>query len=322
MNVVSYFVVILCFAFLSIPLHADQLEASKPLSSDMHKSVEQVLSVLDQHYVYPETATRMRQYVEKSIESGNYRSIQSNQSLIEKLQIDLRQVSKDDHISLHLSEGVIDRQDHTRPMTKEDARVEFSIETDSTSDQKVGYLRVNKFGDETIKAKIVAAMSELSSTASLIIDLRDNGGGDANLVAFLSAYFLDSNTHLWSIFDRDGKPVFDAYTPSKSPPLVKRYHGELCVLISSKMYSAPEAFAYTLKHLDRACIIGEASRGGAHLVQMERVNDEIDIRIPVARAYNPITKSNWEGVGVIPDIHVKASNAKAAALEHFKSQKN
>jgi hypothetical protein len=53
---------------------------------------------------------------------------------------------------------------------------------------------------------------------------------------------------------------------------------------------------------------------------MKRVNDEIDIRIPIARAYNSITKSNWEGVGVIPTIEVEASQAKLVAIEYFKNK--
>ena len=88
-------------------------------------------------------------------------------------------------------------------------------------------------------------------------------------------------------------------------------------LLAIKTYSAAEAFAYTLKHLGRACVVGEATGGGAHLVEMQRVNDEVDIRVPVLRAYNPITKSNWEGKGVIPTISVEASKAKSVAISHL-----
>lgn len=98
--------------------------------------------------------------------------------------------------------------------------------------------------------------------------------------------------------------VFDLKTASLRPLEIKPFAGKLCILTSIKTYSAAEAFAYTLKHSARAVIIGEATGGGAHLVNMLDVNDQIAVRMPVARAYSPITKANWEGSGVIPDISV------------------
>ena len=76
-----------------------------------------------------------------------------------------------------------------------------------------------------------------------------------------------------------------------------------------------------MKHLGRACVVGgESSGGGAHLVDMERVNDDIDIRIPVVRAHNPITNANWEGVGVKPTLDADPSQAEFAAIEYLENR--
>ena len=95
-------------------------------------------------------------------------------------------------------------------MTKSHKHFEVKLITKNTDGKNIGYLRFNKFaGDSDPKQKIISAMQELDSGNALIIDLRDNIGGDPNLVAFLSSYFLPSNTQLWSILDRNGDTVIE-----------------------------------------------------------------------------------------------------------------
>ena len=313
----ALFTLILLALFSIPPSLATDVDLTFVSSNDVQKHIEDVLKVVDENYVYPDTAKIMRQFVSKEVSVGNYREIRSQQALIEKLQSDLREASKDMHISLHLAKGRIDRTTHILPATKSDQEFHAGLVSGKTDRTKIGYLRFNKFsGDEKTKERIVSAMKELEGADSLIIDLRENIGGDPNLVVFLSSYFLETDIHLWSILDHSGNTVFEATSVDHD----QKYQGNLCLLTSKKTASAAEAFAYTLKHLGRACIIGEATGGGAHLVQMERVNDDIDIRISVARAYNPITKSNWEGVGVIPTIEVEVSQAKLAAVEYFRNK--
>jgi len=289
------------------------------LDFDAEKNIEEVLRVVDESYVYPQTAQVMRQFVSKKMSLGSYREVRSQKALIRKLQSDLREASQDSHISLHLAEGRPDRKTHVLPATKPHQEFEIGVVSEETDDDKIGYLRFNKFsGNAKTKERLVAAINELTAANSLIIDLRDNTGGDPDLAAFLSSFLLPENTHLWSILDRDGNAILE--TNSVSQDLT--YQGNVCLLTSQRTGSAAEAFAYTLKHLGRACIIGQATGGAAHLVQMERVNDEIDIRIPVARPYNSITKSNWEGIGVIPTIEVEASLAKSVAIKHLKNKNN
>ena len=67
--------------------------------------------------------------------------------------------------------------------------------------------------------------------------------------------------------------------------------------------------------MGRATIIGETTGGGAHPVRGMNVENDFEVSVPVGRAINPITKTNWEGVGVIPDIKVKKEDALDKALE-------
>jgi C-terminal processing protease CtpA/Prc len=85
------------------------------------------------------------------------------------------------------------------------------------------------------------------------------------------------------------------------------------VLTSSHTFSGAEEFAYNLQNLKRATIIGEVTGGGAHPVGGFPINAHIGIGIPVGRAINPISETNWEGVGVAPDIRVPQEQALSTA---------
>ena len=77
----------------------------------------------------------------------------------------------------------------------------------------------------------------------------------------------------------------------------------------AKIMAAIAIAIYNLKNLKRATIVGETTGGGAHPVMGRRIDDHFMIGVPFARAVNPISKKNWEGTGVEPDVSVKASDA-------------
>jgi len=87
------------------------------------------------------------------------------------------------------------------------------------------------------------------------------------------------------------------------------------VLTSKSTFSGAEEFTYNLKNLKRATIVGETTGGGAHPVAGHRIDNHFMIGVPFARAVNPISKKNWEGTGVEPDISVKAADALEKAQE-------
>jgi C-terminal processing protease CtpA/Prc len=84
-------------------------------------------------------------------------------------------------------------------------------------------------------------------------------------------------------------------------------------LTSVHTFSGAEEFTYNLKNLKRATIVGETTGGGAHPVAGHRIDDHFMIGVPFARAINPISKTNWEGIGVEPDVKVAAADALATA---------
>jgi len=63
----------------------------------------------------------------------------------------------------------------------------------------------------------------------------------------------------------------------------------------------------------RIIIVGETTGGGAHPGGMQRLTDHFGVWVPTGRAINPITNTNWERVGVRPDIAVSSDQALRAA---------
>jgi hypothetical protein len=90
----------------------------------------------------------------------------------------------------------------------------------------------------------------------------------------------------------------------------------LYILISGQTFSAAEAFTYALKHLGRATVVGTRSKGGGHpveFVRLVRADLVVAMMVPNAKSLNQITGTSWEGVGVAPDVEVRASRALTTA---------
>jgi hypothetical protein len=88
---------------------------------------------------------------------------------------------------------------------------------------------------------------------------------------------------------------------------------DVYILTSKRTFSAAEEFTYNLQGLKRATVIGETTGGGAHPGRGYRINDHFMMFVPTGRAINPVTKTNWEGTGVKPDVEVPAEKALETA---------
>lgn len=188
-----------------------------------------------------------------------------------------------------------------------------TIEIARTLPHNIGYLKFNAFPDAAVCGKTVAAsMTSLNHADAIIFDLRDNRGGYANMVALLATYLFDHPTHLNDFYNRGENSTEQSWT---LPPVPGNRLSDkpVFVLTSPVTFSAAEAFAYDLKMLKRATLVGETTSGRGHMGMPHRIDDHFTIRIPGVRVTNPISKSNWEGIGVEPDVKVKPADALTAA---------
>lgn len=133
------------------------------------------------------------------------------------------------------------------------------------------------------------------------------------------SYLFDDSVHLNDMVSREGQVVEEFWTLKEVPGARPKPGIPVAVLTSAHTFSGAEEFAYNLKNLKRAMIIGEKTGGGAHPVMRVRLTDRIAIHVPYMRARNPITQTNWEGTGVAPDIATPAEDALSRAQKELAS---
>lgn len=184
----------------------------------------------------------------------------------------------------------------------------------------IGHVDLRRFahfepeGDQSAREAADAAMALVARTDAVVFDLRDNGGGSPAMVGYLVGHFVPEGADIYNTFKSRGAP--DASERPTVPIRGKRrLDAPVYVLTSGRTASAAEAFAYTLQAAGRATIVGEASAGGANPGDSNPVGDGLAVFVSNGAPINPITRKNWEGTGVIPEVKVPASQALERAQQ-------
>lgn len=307
--------------------HAQEIEPRKTIDAAMRLQViEKVLKQLNDFYVFPEVAKEMEKSVRERMRKKEYDQITDGAELAKKLTSDLQAVSRDKHLWVGYSPKPPPSPGEQRALTAEERERRRNAALQSARNLNygffklerlpgnVGYMDLRQFFDAEIAGeKAAAAMNFLADTDALIIDLRENGGGNNSMVIFLVSYFLEGDPILINTaYFRPGNETVESWTLKNVPG--KRYTGKEVYLMTSKeTFSAAEEFAYDLQNLKRAVTVGETTGGGANPNMILRVTDHFEMSVPIGRVTNPITKTNWEGTGVKPDIKAPARAALITA---------
>ena len=274
-----------------------------------------VIAKLAENYVFPDVARRMGDTLRVRLARGAYDAETNGIGFAMRLHDDLREISRDKHLRVNYRvDAGPPRPERDRAPEPNGVDADCGFAKPSRLAGNVGYLRFDFFANPArCGATASKAMNALADASALIVDLRQNGGGDPAMVAYVSSYLFDGRTHLNDLWTRRTNHTEEYWTRDVPGP---RFGGAkpVYVLTSSRTFSGAEEFSYNLKSLKRATIVGETTGGGAHPVRGERIDDRFMIGVPFARAINPITKTNWEGTGVAPDVKVPAADALEAAL--------
>jgi hypothetical protein len=287
-------------------------------AAERKKVIDGVAGDLKEYYVEPAAAQQMADALKTHETKGDYDAISDGDAFAARLTKDLQDVSHDRHLRVDFSPFKMPPR--TEPTPEDEARFHQQMEHDDCAFDKVeilpnniGYVKFDGFMDASFCGPtVVAAMAFVAHTDAIIFDLRQNGGGEPAMVTLIASYLFDKPTHLIDIYNRKEDSTTQNWTLSylPGPRLTKQ---PAFVLTSKRTFSGAEEFAFDLKNQKRATIVGETTGGGAHPVSGHAVADYFMLGVPFAKSLDPVTKTNWEGTGVEPDVKVPAADALATA---------
>ena len=294
------------FAMNPIPPGATPINVV--LDADERKRViEGIASTLTEYYVMPGNAQKMVTALKAHLANHDYDQIQDGDVFATRLTKDLQKVSLDKHLRVDFSPFKVPAQTHPDPEAEH--RYHLDMERSNCGFSKleilpnnVGYIKLDEFADVSFcGATVVAAMEFVAHSDSLIFDLRENEGGQPDMVAFVASYLFAQPIHLYDIYDRQNNSTVQTWTLSYVPG-PRLTNQTVFILTSKDTFSGAEAFAFHLRSQKRATIVGEPTGGGAHPVSDHTIADYFTMRVPFAESLDAVSKTNWEGTGVIPDV--------------------
>lgn len=306
------------------------MTSSKMTEKKRKKIIHSYTQILQSSYVYPDKAEKAVLFLEENLNSGAYNNVDDKMEFILLLNSDCKKILHDTHLEVSynptfassLFNPKVDEEEQQSIWDrKEAANKNFGFEKLVRLEGNIGYIKLHTFYPPDIGAGEVAvhAMNFFSNCKALIFDLRENRGGEPEMVQFLTTYLFpeDKGTFLLNRVYKRPTDHYDEFWTFPYVPGKRLADLDIFILIDKNTVSAAEEFAYNLQSLKRATLVGETTRGGGHMVDYEALDKDFVIQIPIGRAINPITKTNWENVGVQPDIETPSD--KALLTAHLKA---
>lgn len=302
------------------------LVPSEPPQKDMvvdkamrTEAIESAIALLNQHYVFPEKAAALEKQLRGQMQNGDFDRVTSAEKFAQVLSEALQRDTRDKHLEVRYFEQEVaavapgqDQED--TPERREEylhqTRLNFGFSGFTRLQGNIGLVDLHAFGRSRGAAdRITAMMSLLQDTDALIVDLRRCSGGDPETVMMFASYLFDQPTHLNDLYWRDENHTDERWTTATVPGKKYGQARKVYLLTGEDTLSGCEDLAYALKNARRATLIGATTGGGAHAGSPQRLSAHFMMFVPSGRPINPITHTDWEGVGVIPDIAVSEKKA-------------
>ena len=310
--------------WLATPAAADEAPLT---AADKRAVIEQLGQTLEANYVFPDKAKTIAATLRRRLDAGDYDAAPDRRALASKLTDDLIAASNDLHFSVGVDpEWVADyaaKRDPARAAAlreqdrRDEARTNFGFTGLRYLDGNIAYVDLSHFADPELGYDAAAAaMRFVENGDAVIYDLRYNNGGYLEMAQLLASQLFpgDKDQELFDYdYNLDGHRVERGQWVLPALP-AKRLTGKpVYVLTGSTSFSAAEWFAYTLKKLGRATLVGERTAGGAHPVDRKPVGTDFFLQVPIGQIRDPVDRGDFEGQGVTPDHLVPSADALAVA---------
>lgn len=296
-------------------------------AAERHRVIQGAIANLNQHYAYPEVARKITSALAAHEKNGDYQAVKEAGAFADLLTKQMRDTSQDMHLDILYSPDPLPEHPlGAIPESMERYReyiehYNCTFEKTEILRHRIGYLKLNSFPDHFVcEATARAEMNRLNDASAIIVDLRENPGGDAEMVMLLASYLFDHPEYMYNPRENTTQQCW-----TRSPvPGNKLADKPVYILTSGVTSSAAEHFSFDLKMLRRATLVGETTSGAAHSGVFHRIDEHFGMGIPETKPINPFSKSDWAVVGVEPDVKVKAADALeiAVKLAETKLQRN
>ena len=251
---------------------------------------------------------------------GDYQKITDTKALMEAITADMVKASEDGHLTLRNYDAPTatgPRTDDAAARAAQNAARAQGLVSLRRLPGNIGYLKINGFfHGEPAEQMIDGALTLLKDTDALIIDLRENGGGggnDARLVGNLSREPIPMMVVEWRQADGSFETMKREVSVGPDGPIYP--DKPVYVLTAKRTYSAAEGVSLVLQTAKRAVLVGETTGGGGNPSNRPVLDlgDGFGVFVPNGRNYHPVTKANWEDIGVRPDIETPPAEALTKA---------
>ena len=325
--------IIIAFFLLILPftIHCQSQEIKAIRKGELDSLIHRISALTEEYYISQDTGRIMGSLVLNKLKSGAYAKFSHPDSLARQLTRDLRSVNGDLHMFVEaIPPGGFQANDSSSILVdRRGTWSNYGFQKTEILDGNVGYVKVSHFTSwrhfEAAKLVIQQVIKNIEDTDALIVDVRGNGGGFEEIVAYLISYFFEEDTpiHLSDYYCRHDGNRTSIYTEPNVPGK-KLADLPLYILIDQRTGSAAESFAYMLKHMDRATIIGERSAGAGNGASQHQPSDRFLLVVACQQTINAVTKTSFEKVGVIPHINTNSEDALDTAykraLEHLRNK--
>lgn len=306
------------------PTAAARGEAAAPLTAEQRATaIAEIAKIVRDRYVFPDRVPAIIARLNQSLASGRY-DVDGPVTFAERVTADLREASGDRHMYMDFAPAQYAAAGTGEVGGKDSAALEalwagqarranHGLAEMKILPGNIRYLRVIGFQwvDDETGAAYDAAMRFLRGGDAVIIDLRGNGGGSHAAVRYLLSHFMDGD-ELDITFLTAGKDPVQSRTVDYLP--AGRLKGKpLYVLIDRRVGSAAEAFAYDVQQFRLGTLVGETTAGAANNNGFSPVSPGFMLSCSFGRPVHPVSKSNWEGMGVSPDVAVSPERAQDIA---------
>lgn len=162
-------------------------------------------------------------------------------------------------------------------------------------ENNIGYIQITSFDEETAESvKLKFEELKKQGITSLIIDLRNNGGGLVDSALQIADYIVPKGKELLITVDKDKKEKIEK---AKENVLIDM---PVVLLVNKNSASASEILAGALKDLDEATIVGTTTYGKGVIQELLSFRDGSGLKVTTHEYYTP-NRNKINGVGIEPD---------------------